>query len=126
LKIEKGAAPPFTGGRFLLCLNLVCAFKSATRNKKIRVRHPPELFHHFKLDPEVYLGAADMLGCKPAEVMMVAAHPGDLKAAEACGLRTGFVARPPENGAGRESASLASFPADVSARDFLELAEKLA
>jgi 2-haloacid dehalogenase len=84
-----------------------------------------ELFHHFKPDREVYVGAADMLGCKPAEVMMVAAHPGDLKAAQACGLRTGFVARPLENGPGKESAALASFPADVSARDFLELAEKL-
>jgi 2-haloalkanoic acid dehalogenase type II len=57
-----------------------------------------ELFHHFKPDREVYLGAADMLGCKPAEVMMVAAHPGDLRAAQACGLRTAFVARPLENG----------------------------
>jgi hypothetical protein len=38
----------------------------------------------------------------------------------------GFVARPLENGAGKESATLESFPADVSARDFLELAEKLA
>jgi FMN phosphatase YigB (HAD superfamily) len=48
-----------------------------------------ELFHHFEPDREVYLGAADMLGCKPAEVMMVAAqHPGDLQAAQVCGLRT--------------------------------------
>jgi 2-haloacid dehalogenase len=85
-----------------------------------------ELFHHFKPDREVYLGAADMLGCKPAEVMMVAAHPGDLQAAQACGLRTGFVARPLENGPRKEAAALTSFPADVSARDFLELAEKLA
>jgi 2-haloacid dehalogenase len=84
-----------------------------------------ELFHHFKPDREVYLGAADMLGCKPAEVMMVAAHPGDLQAAQGCGLRTGFVARPLENGPGKEAAALASFPADVRARDFLELAEKL-
>jgi len=43
-----------------------------------------ELFHHFKPDREVYLGAADLLGCKPAEVMMVAAHPGDPQAGQAC------------------------------------------
>jgi len=55
---------------------------------------------------------------------MVAAHPGDLRAAQDCGLRTAFVARPLENGPGKKAA-LASFPADVSARDFLELAEKL-
>jgi 2-haloacid dehalogenase len=101
-----------------------------------------ELFHHFKPDREVYLGAADLLGCKPAEVMMVAAHPGDLRAAQDCGLRTAFVARPLENGPGKEAAASgesktqvhnsnanlghpADFPADVSARDFLELAEKL-
>jgi FMN phosphatase YigB (HAD superfamily) len=34
-----------------------------------------ELFHHYKTDREVYVGAADLLGCQPAEVMMVAAHP---------------------------------------------------
>jgi len=102
-----------------------------------------ELFHHFKPDREIYLGAADMLGCKPAEVMMVAAHPRDLRAARDCGLRTAFVARPLENGPGKEAAASgesktqvhdatantghpADFPADVSARDFLELGEKLA
>jgi 2-haloacid dehalogenase len=101
-----------------------------------------ELFHHFKPDREVYLGAVDLLGCKPAEVMMVAAHPGDLRAAQDCGLRTAFVARPLENGPGNEATASeesktqvhnstanlgqpVDFPADVSARDFLELAEKL-
>jgi len=34
-----------------------------------------DLFHHYKPDREVYLGAADLLGCKPAEVMMTAAPP---------------------------------------------------
>jgi 2-haloacid dehalogenase len=49
-----------------------------------------KLFHHFKSDREVHLGAAEMLGCKPAEVMMVAAHPGDLKAAQTCGRGLGL------------------------------------
>jgi len=35
-------------------------------------------------DPETYLGAADLLGVKPAELMMVAAHKDDLHAARAC------------------------------------------
>lgn len=84
-----------------------------------------ELFHHYKPDREVYLGAADLLGCKPSEVMMVAAHSGDLKAAQACGLRTAFVSRPLENGPGgkADSAELDSF--DVVARDFPDLAAKL-
>ena len=53
-----------------------------------------EQFHQYKPDREVYLGAAVALDCKPAELMMVAAHPGDLEAARACGLRTAFVSRP--------------------------------
>lgn len=54
-----------------------------------------ELFRHYKPDREVYLGAANLLGLKPAEVMMVAAHTGDLVAARACGLRTAFVSPRP-------------------------------
>lgn len=59
-----------------------------------------ELFHHYKPDPQVYLGAARLLDLQPAEVMMVAAHPSDLRAAAACGLRTAYVARPLEHGPG--------------------------
>ena len=84
-----------------------------------------ELFHHYKPDREVYVGAADLLGCQPAEVMMVAAHPNDLKAAHACGLRTAFVPRPLEYGPGIEAASTTCEQFDVTARDFLELADKL-
>ena len=84
-----------------------------------------ELFHHYKPDREVYVGAADLLGCQPAEVMMVAAHPNDLKASHACGLRTAFVSRPLEYGPGMEAASGTCEPFDVAARDFLELADKL-
>ena len=84
-----------------------------------------ELFHHYKPDRETYLGAAELLGCQPAEVMMVAAHPYDLKAAHACGLRTALVPRPLENGPGHEPISATGETFDVVARDFLELAEKL-
>ncbi len=90
-----------------------------------------DLFHHFKPDREVYLGAVDLLSRKPSEVMMVAAHPPDLNAAASCGLRTGFVARPLEAGPGRNPApvtALAPAPAvsfDIVARDFIDLAAKL-
>jgi len=83
-----------------------------------------ELFHHYKPDREAYLGAADLLGCQPAEVMMVAAHPADLKAAKACGLRTAFVPRPLENGPDKKEAPVA-VDCDVQARDLVELATKL-
>ena len=59
-----------------------------------------ELFNHYKPDPEVYLGAARLLGLAPGQVMMVAAHPGDLRAAAACGLRTAYIPRPLEHGPG--------------------------
>ncbi len=83
-----------------------------------------ELFHHYKTDREVYLGAADLLGCKPGELMMVAAHANDLEAARACGLRTAFVSRPLENGVGSKPGA-ADERADVVAADFIELAAKL-
>ena len=60
-----------------------------------------ELFRHYKPDPETYLGAASLLGLRPPEVMMCAAHNGDLHAARSCGLRTAFIARPTEHGAGQ-------------------------
>src|SRR5689334_1773471 len=84
-----------------------------------------ELFHHYKPDREVYLGAADLLGCKPAEVMMVAAHSGDLKAAASCGLRTAFVERPLEHGPGGKPDRGSGDTFDISAADLLDLAGKL-
>ena len=42
-----------------------------------------ELFHHYKPDPQAYLGCADLLGVAPDQLMLVAAHPGDLRAARA-------------------------------------------
>lgn len=87
-----------------------------------------DLFHHFKPDREVYLGAVDLLGYKASEVMMVAAHPPDLQAAQSCGLKAGYVPRPLEGGPDRKppvptAATLASF--DVVAADFVELSAKL-
>jgi 2-haloacid dehalogenase len=82
-----------------------------------------ELFRHYKPDREVYLGAADLLSCQPAEVAMVAAHTDDLKAAGGCGLRTAFVPRPLEYGPGRAKPATERF--DFTATDFLDLAVKL-
>jgi 2-haloacid dehalogenase len=84
-----------------------------------------EDFHHYKPDPEVYLGAASVLGLQPHEVMMVAAHKGDLRAAQAAGLRAAFVERPLEKGVGGAADRLPDPEADVEATDFLDLAEKL-
>ncbi|MGZ4820960.1 MAG: haloacid dehalogenase type II [Terriglobales bacterium] len=84
-----------------------------------------ELFRHYKPDPETYLGAAELLGCRPGEVAMVAAHADDLRAARACGLKTAFVHRPLEFGAAQPPAPVEGENFDVVAGDFIELAEKL-
>lgn len=85
-----------------------------------------ELFQHYKPDPETYLGAARLLGLAPQEVMMVAAHKDDLRAARACGLRTGFVVRALEHGPGVRVDRRAEKDFDLNARDFNDLAAKLA
>jgi 2-haloacid dehalogenase len=85
-----------------------------------------ELFGHYKPDPEVYLGAARLLGLQPQQVMMVACHPSDLRAAAACGLRTGYVPRPLERGPGGGMEPSTPCEFDVLATDFEDLARQLA
>jgi 2-haloacid dehalogenase len=84
-----------------------------------------ELFQHYKPDAEVYLGAAKLLGLAPQQVMMVAAHPSDLRAAAVCGLRTGYVARPLERGVGGWVEPWTEGEFDISCTSFLELADLL-
>lgn len=85
-----------------------------------------ELARHYKPDPEVYRLAPMLLGLAPAEIMLVAAHPGDLAAAATQGLRTGYVPRPLEWGPGRAPHDVAGQRFDLVARDFNHLAELLA
>jgi 2-haloacid dehalogenase len=84
-----------------------------------------ELVRHYKPDREVYLSAADFLDLRPHEVMMVAAHLGDLRAAKPLGLRTAFVVRPHEYGPDRKPDLAPDSSADVSAKDFEDLAAQL-
>ncbi len=84
-----------------------------------------ELVERYKPDPAVYVMAANYLGVKPGEVMMVAAHPADLRAAAEAGLRTAFVARPDEQGPGGQVDIGEEANFDVNATDFEDLAEKL-
>jgi len=84
-----------------------------------------EVVRHYKPDPEAYLGAAGLLGVKPQELMMVAAHKDDLHAARACGLQTAFVPRPREYGP-QAKPDVSREPAfDLHARDFNDLARQL-
>jgi 2-haloacid dehalogenase len=84
-----------------------------------------EDFRHYKPDPEVYRGAASMLGLKADQVMMVAAHKADLRAAQAAGMRAAFVERPLEKGPAGGADLLPDSQADVQATDFIDLADQL-
>lgn len=82
-----------------------------------------ELAHAYKPAPEVYLTAARLLCLDPSELMMVAAHPGDLKAARRAGLRSAFIQRRLEYGP--DSPAREDPDADQSVHDLEQLAERL-
>jgi len=84
-----------------------------------------ELVRHYKPDHEVYLSAADFLGIPREQIMMVAAHTGDLKAARDCGLRTGFIHRPNEYGPGGRADRAKPGEFDVVATDAIDLASQM-
>jgi 2-haloacid dehalogenase len=84
-----------------------------------------ELFEHYKPDAETYLGAARLLCLRPEQVMMVAAHNNDLKAAQNHGLKTAFVARPTEYGPLQKVDFEATGNWDIVARDFGEVATRM-
>ncbi|MBL4580953.1 MAG: haloacid dehalogenase type II [Gammaproteobacteria bacterium] len=84
-----------------------------------------ELSGHYKPDPEAYLKAADLLSLRPEQVMMVAAHPGDLRAAARTGLKTAYVIRPLERGPGRPVNRNPDGEFDYTAEDFNDLARQL-
>jgi len=90
---KKFVIAPLSNGNVALLVNLAkhgglpwdCVFSA-------------EIFRHYKPDPETYLGAAELLSLAPQEVMLVASHKSDLRAAARCGLQTCFVERPREFG----------------------------
>ena len=84
-----------------------------------------ELFRHYKPDPEVYRGAASLLGVACDELLMVAAHPSDLLGARRAGLRTAYVPRPLERGEGGAMEPVGDAVFDVTAADFNALADRL-
>jgi 2-haloacid dehalogenase len=84
-----------------------------------------ELARHYKPDREVYQSAADFLDLAPTEIVMVAAHQGDLRAARSVGLKTAFVPRPLEYGPAARPDLTPDPSFDIVATDFNDLATQL-
>ena len=84
-----------------------------------------ELSGHYKPGPEAYLKAADLLSLMPEQVMMVAAHPSDLRAAARTGMKTAYVIRPLERGPGRPVNRNLAGEFVHTAEDFNDLALQL-
>ncbi|OBK16630.1 haloacid dehalogenase type II [Mycobacterium asiaticum] len=79
----------------------------------------------FKPDPAAYRMAATYLGLQPDEIMMVASHKYDIRAAGRLGFGTAFVARPLEFGAGATADVAYEDEFDINACDFVDLADQL-
>ncbi|HZU49356.1 MAG TPA: haloacid dehalogenase type II [Mycobacterium sp.] len=79
----------------------------------------------FKPNPAIYRMAAQYLTLPPAQIMMVASHKYDIRAAAALGFQTAFVTRPLELGPHAAVDVAYDERFDVNATDFLDLAEHL-
>ena len=84
-----------------------------------------ELARAYKPDSKTYLTGVELLGLQPGEVMMVAAHAGDLQAAASLGLKTALVPRPLERGTAAALEPISTGAFDVVAADFRDLAARL-
>ena len=79
----------------------------------------------YKPLPEAYQAAARLLNVTPDRVMLVAAHNGDLAAAQVEGLKTAFIPRPTEYGPLQKRDFKAEGKWDYVAGDFGKLADAL-
>ncbi|MFA7231059.1 MAG: HAD family hydrolase [Victivallaceae bacterium] len=83
-----------------------------------------EFLGYYKPSLQAYIKGTSLLGLKPAEAMMVAAHKGDLAAAQSIGMHTAYVNVPEEdNMADFGQTSETDF--DIEASDFEVLCKKL-
>ncbi|MFF2550605.1 haloacid dehalogenase type II [Nocardia sp. NPDC058058] len=81
-----------------------------------------EMSGAFKPAPRTYLMAAHYLGLDPADIMMVASHKYDIRAAAELGFHTAFIARPLEFGPDEHPDIAYDDAFDINAASILELA----
>lgn len=84
-----------------------------------------DLLGVYKPDPRCYARAVEILDCEPGNIMMVAAHPSDLRAGIAAGFRSTYVLpRLHDPGEDYTDTGFAQ-EFDIVASDFADLAHKL-
>jgi 2-haloacid dehalogenase len=79
----------------------------------------------YKPTPDAYRKPAALLGLDPGEVMLVAAHNGDLTGARRAGLATAFIARPTEYGPLQATDLTAAADWDLITNSITDLASQL-
>jgi 2-haloacid dehalogenase len=84
-----------------------------------------EVFRKYKPDPDTYLGVAKTFAIEPEKVLLVAAHNNDLEAARSCGLKTAYIERPLEFGAGAVKDVSPNPDNHIHAASIIHLAELL-
>jgi 2-haloacid dehalogenase len=84
-----------------------------------------QLAASYKPEPTAYLTALGLLGCRPQDAGMVAAHGADLRAAAALGLRPIFIRRPLEWGPGVPAATAPALDGVLVADGLGDLADAL-
>ncbi len=84
-----------------------------------------DLSRAYKPDPEAYRWPAALLGLEPGEVMLAAAHDGDLASAREAGLATAFIARPLEDGPSAVGPSVPRGDRDLAGTSITEIADLL-
>ena len=84
-----------------------------------------ELFRRYKPHSDTYLGVGRLLGLEPRQVMLVAAHNYDLRAAQDLGLCTAFIPRPREYGPLQSRDFEPEGDWDLVAHDLNHLADQL-
>ena len=80
----------------------------------------------YKPDPRVFARAAEIIDCLPEEIMMVAAHPSDLRAAMKAGYRSAYVMPQLEDPGEDYTDTGFAREFDVVAKDFADLARQIA
>ena len=84
-----------------------------------------EFLGYYKPSLQAYLKASRLLGMRPSETLMVAAHEGDLAAARTAGLHTAYVNVPEDDNMAEGFEDPDDTHFDIEARNFDELCRKL-